>query len=252
MAKRRTRTIATLVGVLIIVALIYAFNVRQRLENQRRHALELRSNALQALESRGIRPLDWDLFARTQGDWQSGPQFTPELREQVGKEVTLLGFAEPIMRPRSPGDGHDHGDTEGDHEGHDHGDVEGDHEGHDHGDQEGEQDLQAFALPWPHGLKCASIMPLFPLAAVMDLISGHVHQEKYEHLGVFVLMPLPPECYWNEAPPVNQVVYIRLEPEVYTDVTPGVPMFVRGTLELIEEPGVRFFFMLKDANPKLD
>ncbi len=95
-----------------------------------------------------------------------------------------------------------------------------------------------------HGHAQASMLP-FPLP-ILELLRGqHDHSQKYSGVPELMLTPLPLECYWKRVPPLNQAIYVRAaEPVEFTD---GAALAVRGTLELREQEGPKFFFVLKNA-----
>ena len=98
-----------------------------------------------------------------------------------------------------------------------------DHDGHNHAR------ASMLPFPWP----------------VLDLFKGHVHTEKFSGVPELMLTPLPLECYWKRVPPLNQAIYVRAaEPVEFTD---GAALAIRGTLELREQEGPKFFFVLKNA-----
>ncbi len=94
-----------------------------------------------------------------------------------------------------------------------------------------------------HGHSHASMLP-FPVP-ILDLLLGHVHTRRFQGVTEFMLTPLPLDCYWREIAPINQVIYVRTaNPIEFGD---GVAIAVRGILELREQEGPKFFYVLKDA-----
>lgn len=89
----------------------------------------------------------------------------------------------------------------------------------------------------------ASMLPL-PLT-VLDLVLGHVHTREYRGTAEFLLTPLPTECYWRRLAPLNQVIYVRTAHPV--DFADGAAIALTGRLELREQEGPKFFYVLKDA-----
>ncbi|HOF41972.1 MAG TPA: hypothetical protein PLD73_18025 [Candidatus Hydrogenedentes bacterium] len=94
-----------------------------------------------------------------------------------------------------------------------------------------------------HGHAHASMLPrILPL---LELFKGHVHTQKYNGVPEVMLTPLPLECYWKRLPPLNQALYVRpADPIEFAD---GAVLGFRGTLELREKEGPKFFFVLKNA-----
>lgn len=89
----------------------------------------------------------------------------------------------------------------------------------------------------------ASMLPLPP--PVLELFLGHSHAKTFQGVTELILTPLPLECYWKEVPPLNQAIYVRTaNPIEFGD---GAAIAVTGTLELREQDGPKFFYVLQDA-----
>jgi len=93
-----------------------------------------------------------------------------------------------------------------------------------------------------HNHTQASMLPSLP---ILDLVLGHSHSTNYKGVPEVLLTPLPLECYWKKRPPTNQAMYVRpAEPVGFAE---GGVLALRGKLELREQEGPKFFFVLKNA-----
>ncbi len=194
------RKVLTFIGVVVVVGVVASFNHWYRLNNVINLHTEMAKNVRQSLVDRGMRPIPWELLAKTQGEFESVPVYPPELKEHEGKQVMFVGYGMPLS-----------------------GDLPSHNHDHDH--------AHASMLP--------RVLPL------LELFKGHVHTQKYNEVPEVMLTPLPLECYRKRLPPLNQAVYVR--PAEPIDFADGSVIGFRGTLELREMEGPKFFFVLTNA-----
>ncbi len=70
---------------------------------------------------------------------------------------------------------------------------------------------------------------------------------QYRGMTEFLLLPMPIECYFCEAPPMREVILVQVMEGASFDLY-REPVYVNGELELYEGPGTKFFYALKDAD----
>ncbi len=69
---------------------------------------------------------------------------------------------------------------------------------------------------------------------------------EYRNMHEFILLPMPIECYFCEAPPFREVVAVQLAEGKGTDLF-REPVLVTGHLTLVQGPGNEFFYLISNA-----
>jgi len=83
--------------------------------------------------------------------------------------------------------------------------------------------------------------------AEINLIGFMVPLQEFRQVKEFLLLPLPVQCYFCEAPPMRDVMLVQMAQDEKTDIV-NEPVIVNGILSLNEGPGTKFFYVLKDAS----
>ena len=118
-----------------------------------------------------------------------------------------------------------------------------------------QQNLGAQLLPWEllrrtKGTKWSG--PTFDpeLKAVKDtrvnLVGFMVPEYEFRQMREFILLPLPIECYFCQAPLMREVVLVQMEKDAKVDLVKE-PILINGDLTLNEGEGTKFFYVVKNA-----
>lgn len=107
---RFSKQIGTIVGIIVIIGSIVAFNTWWELYRNSKEHGELLGRVIQGMRAAGMAPVDWDLFRRTRGSFEGEPQFAPELLALDGRDIVLTGFATPAGRQGVLEQHNQHGD----------------------------------------------------------------------------------------------------------------------------------------------
>lgn len=83
--------------------------------------------------------------------------------------------------------------------------------------------------------------------SVVNIIGFMVPLYEFRAVNEFLLLPLPVQCYFCEAPPMRDVMLVQMAEGQTTDIV-NEPIVVSGTLTLNEGPGTKFFYVMKDAS----
>ena len=83
--------------------------------------------------------------------------------------------------------------------------------------------------------------------AEVNLIGFMVPLQQFRAVREFLLLPLPVQCYFCEAPPMRDVMLVQLAEDKTSDIV-NEPIIVSGLLTLNEGPGTKFFYVLKEAS----
>lgn len=68
----------------------------------------------------------------------------------------------------------------------------------------------------------------------------------FRNMTEFLLLPLPIQCYFCEAPPMRDVVLVQMDEGKGVDLV-NEPVLINGALTLNEGPGTKFFYVIKNA-----
>ena len=82
--------------------------------------------------------------------------------------------------------------------------------------------------------------------SAVDLVGFMVPMYEFRNVKEFLLLPLPIECYFCQAPPMRDVVLVQMAKDTAVDIVKE-PVLINGTLTLNEGPGTKFFYVVKDA-----
>ena len=80
----------------------------------------------------------------------------------------------------------------------------------------------------------------------VNLIGFMVPQYEFRQMTEFILLPLPIECYFCQAPPMREVVLVQMAKDAKVDLVKE-PVLISGELTLNEGKGTKFFYVLKNA-----
>jgi hypothetical protein len=80
----------------------------------------------------------------------------------------------------------------------------------------------------------------------VNLVGFMVPQYEFRQMTEFILLPLPIECYFCQAPPMREVVLVQMEKDAKVDLA-REPIVVNGNLTLNEGAGAKFFYVVKNA-----
>lgn len=83
--------------------------------------------------------------------------------------------------------------------------------------------------------------------AEVNIIGFMVPLQQFRAVKEFLLLPLPVQCYFCEAPPMRDVMLVQMAEGESTDIV-NEPVVVSGVLNLNEGPGTKFFYVLKEAS----
>jgi hypothetical protein len=83
--------------------------------------------------------------------------------------------------------------------------------------------------------------------AEINIIGFMVPLQEFRQVNEFLLLPLPIQCYFCEAPPMRDVMLVQMAEGERTDIV-NEPVIVNGLLTLNEGPGTKFFYVLKEAS----
>ncbi len=80
----------------------------------------------------------------------------------------------------------------------------------------------------------------------ISLIGFMVPLYDFRDIKEFILLPVPIECYFCQAPPMRDVMLVQMAAGKTTDLVKE-PVMVSGELTLNEGAGTKFFYVVKDA-----
>lgn len=83
--------------------------------------------------------------------------------------------------------------------------------------------------------------------AEVNIIGFMVPLQEFRAVKEFLLLRLPVQCYFCEAPPPRDVMLVQMAEGESTDIV-NEPVIVSGLLTLNEGPGIKFFYVLKEAS----
>lgn len=71
--------------------------------------------------------------------------------------------------------------------------------------------------------------------------------EEFRDMKEFMLLPLPIQCYFCQAPPPRDIFLVKMEPGKATNAYEE-PVLVTGELVLYSEPASKFFYAINNAD----
>ncbi len=83
--------------------------------------------------------------------------------------------------------------------------------------------------------------------APIDLIGFMVPVDKFHEMEQFLILPMPIQCYFCQAPPMRDIVLVQMKEGEKADLY-NEPILINGTLNLNRGPGTKFFYVVKDAS----
>ncbi len=82
--------------------------------------------------------------------------------------------------------------------------------------------------------------------ARVDIVGFMVPINQFRNMTEFLLLPVPIECYFCQAPPMRDVVVVQMAEGETTNLF-REPVLVNGLLTLNHGPGTKFFYVISDA-----
>ncbi len=81
----------------------------------------------------------------------------------------------------------------------------------------------------------------------VDIVGFMVPINQFRNMTEFILLPVPIECYFCQAPPMRDVVVVQMAEGETTNLF-REPVLVNGVLTLNHGPGTKFFYVISDAS----
>lgn len=166
MRRRVVRDLGTILGIVVILAVVVFLNGYLRRGSLADQMDKVRRKAEIQQRNYGVDLLSWELLRQTKGTKSSGPAFAADLLPKKDTQVSLVGFMVP--------------------------------------------------------------------------------QYDFRQMTEFILLPLPIECYFCQAPPMREVVLVQMAKDAKVDLVKE-PVMISGDLTLNEGKGTKFFYVLKNA-----
>ncbi|HOK08176.1 MAG TPA: DUF3299 domain-containing protein [Candidatus Hydrogenedens sp.] len=80
----------------------------------------------------------------------------------------------------------------------------------------------------------------------IHIVGFMVPLNQFRKMKEFLLLPLPIECYFCQAPPMRDVIIVQMAENETTDLYKE-PVLINGILNLQKGKGVKFFYIISDA-----
>lgn len=80
----------------------------------------------------------------------------------------------------------------------------------------------------------------------IHIVGFMVPLTQFRKMKEFLLLPLPIECYFCQAPPMRDVIVVQMAEKETTDLFKE-PVLINGILNLQKGKGVKFFYIITDA-----
>ncbi len=80
----------------------------------------------------------------------------------------------------------------------------------------------------------------------IHIVGFMVPLNEFRNIKEFLLLPLPIECYFCQAPPMRDVIIVQMAENEKTNLY-REPVLINGTLNLQQGKGVKFFYIISDA-----
>jgi len=103
---------------------------------------------------------------------------------------------------------------------------------------------QTTGTKWSGPTFASELLPLKDTR--VSLVGFMVPQYEFRQMTEFILLPLPIECYFCQAPPMREVVLVQMEKDAKVDLVKE-PVLINGDLTLNEGKGTKFFYVVKNA-----
>lgn len=81
----------------------------------------------------------------------------------------------------------------------------------------------------------------------IHIVGFMVPLNEFRNMKEFLLLPLPIECYFCQAPPMRDVVIVQMADNEKANLYKE-PVLINGTLNLQKGKGVKFFYIISDAH----
>lgn len=81
----------------------------------------------------------------------------------------------------------------------------------------------------------------------VHIVGFMVPLNEFRKIKEFLLLPLPIECYFCQAPPMRDVIIVQMAENETTELY-REPVLLNGILNLQKGKGVKFFYILTDAH----
>ncbi|MGC8738134.1 MAG: DUF3299 domain-containing protein [Candidatus Hydrogenedens sp.] len=81
----------------------------------------------------------------------------------------------------------------------------------------------------------------------IHIVGFMVPLNEFRNIKEFLLLPLPIECYFCQAPPMRDVVIVQMAENEKTNLY-REPVLINGTLNLQKGKGVKFFYVITEAH----
>jgi len=80
----------------------------------------------------------------------------------------------------------------------------------------------------------------------VDLVGFMIPSDKFREMEEFLLLPMPIECYFCQAPPMRDILLVQMK-EGHTAELYNEPILLNGRLQLNHGPDNKFFYVVKEA-----
>ncbi|MCX8064260.1 MAG: DUF3299 domain-containing protein [Candidatus Hydrogenedentes bacterium] len=80
----------------------------------------------------------------------------------------------------------------------------------------------------------------------IHIVGFMVPLNQFRKMKEFLILPLPIECYFCQAPPMRDVVVVQMAENETTDLYKE-PVLINGILNLQKGKGTKFFYIITDA-----
>ncbi len=80
----------------------------------------------------------------------------------------------------------------------------------------------------------------------IHIVGFMVPLNQFRKMKEFLLLPLPIECYFCQAPPMRDVIVVQMAENETADLY-REPVLINGVLNLQKGKGVKFFYIITDA-----
>ncbi len=80
----------------------------------------------------------------------------------------------------------------------------------------------------------------------VHIVGFMVPLNEFRNIKEFLLLPLPIECYFCQAPPMRDVIIVQMTEKETTNLY-REPVLINGVLNLQKGKGVKFFYIISDA-----
>ncbi len=81
----------------------------------------------------------------------------------------------------------------------------------------------------------------------VNIVGYMVPINQFRSVDNFMLLPMPLNCYFCEAPPMRDIIMIKMKPGEVVDLAEE-PVLIGGQLHLNEGPNQQFFYTIDYAN----